>query len=65
MAELRAFMPTEQRTNVAKIAALLKVSDGAAVAIQLCREAIRDYCPPDENAKVIAALVGLWERRGL
>lgn len=34
--------PADERANVEKIAALLGISEGAAVALQLCREAMRD-----------------------
>jgi hypothetical protein len=33
--------PADQRANVEKIAALLGNSEGAAVALRLCREAMR------------------------
>lgn len=63
MEQLRRFIDPTQRVNIDKIRDLIGVSDGAAVALQLCRETLRDYCPPDEQAKVIAALIGLESHR--
>lgn len=63
MTELRPYMPSDLRANVTRIAELIGVSEGAAVALQVCREAIRDYCPPEESGKVVAALVGLESRK--
>jgi hypothetical protein len=38
------------------------VSQGAAVALSLCQEAIRDYAP-DEGMEVTAALLGIYSRK--
>jgi surfactin synthase thioesterase subunit len=51
-----------QPTKVEKIAALLGIAVGAVAALQLCREAMRDWCPPGETARIVAALVGLESR---
>lgn len=51
------FMSQEQLDNTAKVAALAEITFEAATALQLCRETIRDYCPPDEKAKVLGILL--------
>jgi hypothetical protein len=61
--ELYRWMGEEQRENVQKVATLMGCSVPAAIALQLCREMLRDYCPPDETAKVVAALVGLESKK--
>lgn len=54
--------PAVQRAKVEKIAVLLGIAAGAVAALQLCREAMRDWCPPGETARIVAALVGLESR---
>ena len=62
-AELRRFMTKEQRATTEKVAKLVSISFDAACALQLCRETLRDYCPPGETVKVVACLVGLESRK--
>jgi hypothetical protein len=59
MADLGPYLKPDQKAGVQRMAELLSVSEGAAVALSLCREAIRDYCPPAESYKVVAALLRL------
>ena len=51
------FMSKAQLDNTAKISAMAEVTFEAAAALQLMRETLRDYCPPDEKAKVLALLL--------
>jgi len=62
-ADLFRFMSKDQLDTTAKVAALTGITFEAAAALQLCRETLRDYCPPDETYKVVAALVGLESRK--
>jgi hypothetical protein len=54
--------PADQRAQVEKIAALFGIAAGAVAGLQLCREAMPDWCPPGETARIVAALVGLESR---
>jgi len=57
------FMSKEQLDNTAKVAALGEITFEAACALQLCREMLRDYCPPDEKTKVLAYLLMVEGRK--
>lgn len=60
--QLMRFVPPEKKANLAKLQEMLGVSQGAAVALSLCQEAIRDYAPA-EGAEVTAALFGIYARK--
>ena len=57
--DLFRVMSKDQLDTTAKVAKMVGASFEAACALQLCREILRDYCPPDERVKVVAVLVGL------
>jgi hypothetical protein len=61
--QLMRFTPAHKRANLGKIQALLGVSQGAAVALSLCQEALRDYCEPEEHGAVVGALFGIVSRQ--
>lgn len=54
--ELWRFIPIDQRGKYERMAEMLGISKGAALALKACHEALRDYCPPTEQVKVAAAL---------
>lgn len=58
-AELFRLMPDSQKEAIVKVADRGGMSIPAVIALQLCREMLRDYCPPEETPRVIAALIGL------
>ena len=57
--EMFRFMSKEQLDSTAKVAKVAGISFEAACALQLCRETLRDYCPPEETFRVIAILAGV------
>ena len=61
--ELFRVMPAKQKASVKVVADLMGCSIPAAIALQLCREMLRDYCPPDETMAVVAALFGLESKK--
>jgi hypothetical protein len=52
-------MSKDQLDTTAKVAALSGISFEAASTLQICREYLRDWCPPDERLKVAAILVAI------
>lgn len=53
------FMSKDQLDATAKVAALSGISFEAASTLQICREYLRDWCPPDERLKVAAILAAV------
>lgn len=63
LAQLLRFMRPDQKAAVERISQITGLTMGAAIALQLCQEQLRDYCPPEHRAAVVAALLGIESRR--
>ena len=63
LVQLLRFMRPDQKAAVEKISQITGLTMGAAIALQLCQEQLREYCPPEHRMAVVAALVGIEFRR--
>lgn len=63
IASLARLAPPKQVEAWRGLASALGISEAAAIAVQLCREAMNEWCPVEDHGKVIAALFGLENAR--
>lgn len=63
--ELWRFVPEKDRAKFEEIAAVAGVSRGGALALKMCQEALRDYCPADERLRVAALLATIVTKGGV
>lgn len=60
--QLWRFIPATQRAQYERMAELSGLSKGGVLALKMCQEAIRDYCPDGEQVKVAAVLASVLSR---
>lgn len=63
LAQLLRFMGPDQKATIERISELTGLTYGAAIALTLCQEQLRDYCPPEHRTAVVAALLGIESGR--
>jgi len=61
--EMFRFLPKDQLDAIAKMAAVSGMTFEAVVAVRLCQEALRDYCPLGERGRAIGMLFAIENRR--
>lgn len=53
-------LPADKRDTLARAAKAGNMSIGAAIAMSLAQGPIREFCPPDERAKVAGLLMRVF-----
>lgn len=59
LAQLLRFMRPDQKAAIEKISEITGLTYGASIALTLCQEQLRDYCPPEHRLAVLGALLGI------
>lgn len=58
--DIVAYLPASKRAALERAAEVGQMSVGAALAMSLASEPIRDYCPPGERALVAGLLMRVY-----